>query len=48
MRAAAHAKVDRFGLVQGVCGSPEFDHPGTATEGQVFFLLMEVAWSELR
>ncbi len=43
MRAAARAKVDGLGLVQGVCGSPEFDHPGTATEGQVFHILMEVA-----
>jgi unsaturated rhamnogalacturonyl hydrolase len=48
MRAAAHAKVDYLGLVQGVCGSPEFDHPGTATEGQVFFILMEVAYNELK
>jgi rhamnogalacturonyl hydrolase YesR len=47
MRAAARSKVDQFGLVQGVCGSPEFDHPGTATEGQVFFILMEVAYREL-
>jgi rhamnogalacturonyl hydrolase YesR len=47
MRAAAHSKVDSLGLVQGVCGSPEFDHPGTATEGQVFFILMEVAHNEL-
>jgi unsaturated rhamnogalacturonyl hydrolase len=43
MRSAAHGKVDDFGLVQGVCGSPRFDHPGTATEGQAFFLLMEAA-----
>ena len=47
MRTAAHFKVDDLGLVQGVCGSPEFDHPGTATEGQVFFILMEVAYNEL-
>jgi len=47
MRDAAHSKVDELGLVQGVCGSPEFDHPGTATEGQVFFILMEVAYKEL-
>jgi rhamnogalacturonyl hydrolase YesR len=47
MRAAVHSKVDELGLVQGVCGSPEFDHPGTATEGQVFFILMEVAYKEL-
>jgi rhamnogalacturonyl hydrolase YesR len=47
MRAAAKAKVDSLGLVQGVCGSPEFDHPGTATEGQVFHILMEVAYHEM-
>jgi rhamnogalacturonyl hydrolase YesR len=43
MRAAAHSKVDEYGLVQGVCGAPNFDRPGTATEGQAFFLLMEAA-----
>ncbi len=47
MRNAALAKVDEYGLVQGVCGSPEFDHAGTATEGQVFHILMEVAYKEL-
>ena len=47
MRAAAHEQVDEFGLVQGVCGSPNFDHPGTATEGQAFFLLMEAAHRDL-
>jgi len=41
MRAAAQAKVDEFGFVRGVCGSPNFDRSGTATEGQAFFLLME-------
>ena len=48
MRAAAHAKVDTLGLVQCVCGSPEFDHPGTATEGQAFFLMMEAAYAGLQ
>lgn len=43
MRAAVHARVDRFGLVQGVCGAPNFNRPGTAAEGQAFFLLMEAA-----
>ncbi len=43
MRAAALARVDAGGLVQGVCGSPRFDRPGTATEGQAFFLMMEAA-----
>ena len=47
MRDAVHAKVDENGLVQGVCGSPDFDHPGVATEGQAFFLLMEAAHHDL-
>lgn len=47
MRKAAHAKVDKNGLVQGVCGSPVFDSPGTATEGQAFFILMEAAYRDL-
>jgi rhamnogalacturonyl hydrolase YesR len=47
MRFASLSKVDEFGLVQGVCGSPEFDHPGTATEGQAFSILMETAYKQL-
>ncbi len=47
MRAAAHGKVDQYGLVQGVCGSPMFDHSGTAAEGQSFFLMMEAAYQAL-
>ena len=47
MRMAVHTKVDKFGLVQGVCGAPNFDRPGTATEGQAFFLLMEAAYREM-
>ena len=47
MRQAARAKVDGLGLVQGVCGSPTFEAPGTATEGQAFFLLMEAAHRDL-
>jgi rhamnogalacturonyl hydrolase YesR len=46
MRKAVHNKVDTFGLVQGVCGAPNFDRPGTATEGQAFFLLMEAAYND--
>jgi rhamnogalacturonyl hydrolase YesR len=46
MRRAAHAKVDEYGLVQGVCGAPHFDRPGTAPEGQAFFLLMEAAYRD--
>jgi unsaturated rhamnogalacturonyl hydrolase len=43
MREAVRQKVDDLGYVQGVCGSPRFESPGTATEGQAFFLLMEAA-----
>jgi rhamnogalacturonyl hydrolase YesR len=43
MREAALARVDAAGLVHGVCGSPTFDRPGTAAEGQAFFLMMEAA-----
>jgi rhamnogalacturonyl hydrolase YesR len=46
MRQAAHEQVDANGLVQGVCSAPHFDRPGTAPEGQAFFLLMEAAYAE--
>jgi unsaturated rhamnogalacturonyl hydrolase len=46
MRQAAHDKVDTYGLVQGVCAAPRFDRPGTAPEGQAFFLLMEAAYCD--
>jgi unsaturated rhamnogalacturonyl hydrolase len=47
MRNAAHSKVDELGFVQGVCGAPWFDQPGSATEGQAFFLLMEAAHQKI-
>ena len=43
MRDAARAKVDDYGFVQGVCGAPDFGHPGIACEGQAWFILMEAA-----
>ncbi len=43
MRAAAHAKMDERGFIQGVCGAPSFDRPGTSTEAQAFCILMETA-----
>jgi len=43
MRQAARSKVDSLGYVNDVCGSPLFQSPGVATEGQAFFLLMEAA-----
>lgn len=48
MRKAVYSKVDAFGLVQGVCGAPDFNKPGTATEGQAFFLLMEAAYRDIQ
>ena len=41
LRQVVSGKVDRFGLVQGVCGSPRFDKPGVAAEGQSFCLLLD-------
>jgi unsaturated rhamnogalacturonyl hydrolase len=43
MRRAATSKVDAMGYVRDVCGSPTFEKPGTAAEGQAFFILMEAA-----
>jgi unsaturated rhamnogalacturonyl hydrolase len=43
LKQAVAGKVDRFGLVQGVCGSPHFDRPGVAAEGQAFYLLLDAA-----
>ena len=48
MREAAHGKVDEYGIVQGVCGAPNFDRSGSAPEGQAFFLLMEAAYRDYR
>ncbi len=47
MRAAAHSKIDQYGLVQDACSSPIFDRAGTSTEAQAFFLLMEGAYLKL-
>ncbi|MBE3063483.1 MAG: hypothetical protein IMZ69_00470 [Spirochaetes bacterium] len=48
MREKVYEKVDEHGLVQGVCAAPTFGYPGTAPEGQAFFLLMEAAFTDLR
>ncbi len=47
MRAAAHAKVDEYGLLQNASAAPRFNSPGTSTEGQAFFLIMEAAHQKL-
>lgn len=47
MRMAARKKMDKFGYVQDVCGSPTFDRPGVSTEGQAFHMLMEGAAQKL-
>jgi rhamnogalacturonyl hydrolase YesR len=43
MRAAAYAKMDKNGFIQGACSAPNFDRPGISTEAQAFFILMESA-----
>jgi rhamnogalacturonyl hydrolase YesR len=43
MHAAARAKMDEHGFVQGACGAPNFDRPGVSTEAQAFCILMEAA-----
>ena len=47
MRRAARGKVDALGYVRDVCGSPTFEKPGVAAEGQAFFILMEAAARDL-
>lgn len=47
MRAAARKKVDRYGMVNDVCGSPDFAAAGQAPEGQAFFVLMETEHAKL-
>jgi len=47
MRAAARLKVDGDGYVQGACGAPNFDRPGSSTEAQAFCIMMEAAGSKL-
>jgi hypothetical protein len=48
MRQAAYSKVDKFGIVQGAVGAPNFFKVGTSTEAQAFFLLMEAAYKDLK
>ncbi|MDD5328317.1 MAG: glycoside hydrolase family 88 protein [Phycisphaerae bacterium] len=48
MRAAAHSKIDKYGVIHDVCGSPFFDRSGTSTEAQAFFLMMEGAYAKLK
>ena len=47
MRQAAYSKIDEHGFVTGAAGAPSFDHPGSSTEAQAFFLLMEAAYNDL-
>lgn len=47
MRQGARQMIDPNGIVQGACGSPHFDKPGTSVEAQAFFLFMEYALQSL-
>ncbi len=48
MRAAAYANVDEYGLLQRASAAPRFNSPGTSTEAQAFFLMMEAAHQRLK
>jgi len=43
LRAAARARMDAHGYVQGVASAPSFDRPGISAEGQSFCVMMEAA-----
>ena len=47
MRRAVYANVDEWGLLQNASIAPTFNAPGTSTEGQAFFLMMEGAYRKL-
>lgn len=47
MRKAARMKIDENGIVTDAAGSPSFDKPGTSTEAQSFFILMETAYNSI-
>ncbi len=47
MRAAALSRIDAHGLIQGACGAPAFNAPGTSAEAQAFHILMESARARL-
>ena len=47
MRAATYTKIDKSGLIHDASSSPGFNRPGTSTECQAFFLLMEGAYLKL-
>ncbi|MCU0857714.1 MAG: glycoside hydrolase family 88 protein [Pontiellaceae bacterium] len=47
MRAAAYAHVDEYGLLQNASAAPRFNSPGTSTEGQAFFLMMEGSYRKM-
>ncbi|MFO7658978.1 MAG: hypothetical protein R6W78_18105 [Bacteroidales bacterium] len=48
IRNAAWAKLDENGMIQDACSSPFFDRPGSSTEAQAFFLMMERAYKQLK
>lgn len=47
MANAVRAKVDGYGLLQDASRAPTFNTPGTSTEGQAFYLMMEGARRKL-
>ncbi|MCL2037028.1 MAG: glycoside hydrolase family 88 protein [Oscillospiraceae bacterium] len=35
-------RIDKYGIIRGVCGCPHFDSPGTSAEAQAFYIMMEI------
>ena len=48
MRDATRRKMDDSGFVQGACGAPGFNRPGTSTEARAFCIMMEAAAGRAR
>jgi len=38
-------KIDKYGIIRGVCGCPHFNSPGTSAEAQASYIMMH-AWRE--
>lgn len=47
MRAAAYDNIDEYGWMHNASSAPRFNKPGTSTEAQAFFVMMESAYQKL-
>lgn len=42
LRKISEENLDDYGIIRKVCGTPDFNAPGTAPEAQAFYIMMEV------